>query len=270
MQFSSQIVETMVRKQDKMVKMMFECGLPRLKAKGIASERIVAAMEQFSATKLMANMLRSCNAQDLENKTEALNAAAACVGASDLSWPDPQQSLSIMMAKQAEPPTLQHLQAEKPPTQAQLRKSLLGEPMGQAAGGLTAGGFGAAASVAAFPSPGAAGMAPPGAGASAMPSLSAVMSGAATAAAAAAPPGAGFAAAAAAPGVGFGAAAGGAPGAFRWPAPPASSGAATSSMQFGAATPPIAAGPWGGGGPASGPPQSNRQVGALMALVQKK
>ena len=102
------------------MKMMFESALPRLQAKGIAAERITAAMENYTLPKLMASLLRGCNAETVEKKARAaeVNAAELAVEA-EFRWPDARQALEAMSAKSPDPPSLQSLGAEKPMTQAQ-------------------------------------------------------------------------------------------------------------------------------------------------------
>ena len=94
----------------------------------------------------MANLLRGCNAETVEKKARAaeVNAAELAVEA-EVRWPEARQALEAMMAKSPDPPSLQSLGAEKPMTQAQLRKSLLEGGHGAGGGGAMGalgGGFG--------------------------------------------------------------------------------------------------------------------------------
>ena len=77
-------------------------------------------MENYTLPKLMASLLRGCNAETVEKKARAaeVNAAELAVEA-ELRWPDARQALEAMMAKSPDPPSLQSLGAEKPMTQAQ-------------------------------------------------------------------------------------------------------------------------------------------------------
>ena len=103
-------------------------------------------MENYTLPKLMANLLRGCNAETVEKKARAaeVNAAELAVEA-EVRWPEARQALEAMMAKPPDPPSLQSLGAEKPMTQAQLRKSLLEGGHGAGGGGAMGalgGGFG--------------------------------------------------------------------------------------------------------------------------------
>ena len=77
-------------------------------------------MENYTLPKLMANLLRRCNAETGEKKARAaeVNAAELAVEA-EVRWPEARQALEAMMAKSPDPPSLQSLGAEKPMTQAQ-------------------------------------------------------------------------------------------------------------------------------------------------------
>eukprot|EP00439_Symbiodinium_sp_Y106_P047954 s591_g6.t1 len=128
------------------VKMALAQGCNLLLSPRMIAERITAAMENYTLPKLMANLLRGCNAETVEKKARAaeVNAAELAVEA-EVRWPEARQALEAMMAKSPDPPSLQSLGAEKPMTQAQLRKSLLEGGHGAGGGGAMGalgGGFG--------------------------------------------------------------------------------------------------------------------------------